>query len=134
MYKTLKLPLLLAPLLILTACSCEDTEIQRVKSPDGKVEAVHVRGNCGATTAYSEQIYIVTTGGKLPAEKEFSKFVADHADGLEMAWREQKVLEVRYNKARIFKFSNFWGSNDVENFEYVVEIRLAPLSNHSLPE
>jgi len=134
MYKILKRSLLLAPLLILTACSCEDTEIQRVKSPDGKVEAVNVQSNCGATTAYSEQVYIVPMGGKFPTEGKFAQFIADHTDGLEIVWREQKVLEVRYNKARIFKFSNFWESKDVENFEYVVEIRLNPLSNHSLPK
>lgn len=93
--KFLKGALILAPLLSLAACSCEDTEIQRIKSPDGKVEAVLVQGNCGATTSYSEELYIVPAGGKLPAEAKLSQFVADHADGLEIGWREPKVLEIR---------------------------------------
>jgi len=98
-----------------------------MKSPDGVVDAVQVRGNCGATTSFSENVFIVQSGAKMPAPKDQCRvFSADHVEGLKLQWREPKVLEIHYKEARIFHFKNFWHSKDVQNFTYVVEIRLKP--------
>ena len=106
---------------------CSHEEVARIKSPDGKVDGVHVRGNCGATTPFSEHVFIVPTGDKTPELKgDYQLFLADHVSGLKLAWRESKVLEIHYEEARIFRFSNFWQSKNVDNFSYVVEVRLAP--------
>lgn len=107
-------------------CSpCEFNEVDRIKSTDGIVDAVHVRGNCGATTSFSENVFIVQNGAKTPAPKErYQVFSADHVEGLKVKWREPRVLEIYYKEARIFQFTNFWHSKDVQNFSYVVEIRL----------
>ncbi len=126
-------------LLVLFAdgCSpCEYEEVMRIKSPDSKVEAVHVRGNCGATTPFTENVFIVPLGDKTPEPKaDYAMFLADHTDGLKIVWRELKILEIHYNQARIFKFTNFWHSKKVDDFSYVVEIRLVPLKpDFSLPE
>jgi len=43
-----------------------------------------------------------------------------------MIWLQPKLLEISYDKARIFQFSNFWSSSEVEDFSYVIEIKLAP--------
>ncbi len=101
--------------------------MERIKSPDGIVDAVHVQGNCGATTSFSEHIFIVQSGTKTPPpRKRYQVFSADHVKGLRVKWREPKVLEIHYKEARIFDFTNFWQSKDVQNFSYVVEIRLRP--------
>jgi hypothetical protein len=115
-------------ILFVHGCSpCSNEEVTRSKSPDRRVEVVHVRGNCGATTSYSENIFIVPIGDKTPKSKDGNQaFLADHVDGLNLVWREPRVLEIHYKEARIFNFTNFWHSKKVQNFSYVVEIRLIP--------
>lgn len=109
-------------------CSpCRYEEVIRIKSPDGKVEAVHVKGNCGATTSFAESVFIVPIGDKTPKPKDDNEILlADHVEGINLVWREPKVLEIHYDEARIFKFTNFWQSEKVDKFSYVVEIRLIP--------
>jgi len=128
---------LLSVMLMLVACGCSPCaydEIDRIKSPDGMVDAVHVRGNCGATTPFSENIFIVQNGAKTPVPKDrYQFFIADYVEGLKLKWRGSKVLEIYYTEARIFHFTNFWHSKDVQNFTYVVEIRLRPeTEDHAL--
>ncbi len=105
---------------------CSYEEISRVKSPDSFVDAVLVQSNCGATTPYGYLLCIVPTGGKY--KKDEYLLNADHVDGLEIHWRQPKLLEIRYREARIFHFSNFWHTREVQDFAYVVELRLVPSS------
>jgi hypothetical protein len=115
-------------------------EIGRVKAPDGVVDAVLVRGNGGATTSFSYSVFLVPSATifdeRAPLfEPERALFVADHQKGLELVWRKPRFLEIRFAKARIFRFSNFWHSREVQNYQYVVELRLVPLDDgSSLPE
>jgi hypothetical protein len=110
---------------------CTETQAERVKSTDGKVEAVLVKKNCGATTSESFNVFIVGSGNK--TEEKDLIFSADHVDGFSLSWRDTKFLEIRYKQARIFQFTNFWHSKDVDNFAYVVEVRETPLSqSHAL--
>ena len=53
---------------------------------------------------------------------------------MKLEWNVDKILEIHYDEARIFQFKNFWYSKDVQNFQYVVELKLAPLNEkgHSL--
>lgn len=46
-------------------------------------------------------------------------------------WRKPKFLEIRFAKARISQFSNFWQAQEVQNYSYVVELRLVPLDDNS---
>ena len=72
---------------------------------------------------------------KLPSfEHERALLSADHQKDLQLVWSKPKVLEIRYENARVFKFSNFWHSQEVQNFEYVVELRLMPRGESSLSE
>ena len=121
--------------LAIFACSllspCSQSEVERVKSPDNKVEAVLVKNDCGATTSETYNVYVVSIGEKIVKNK--SVFNADHVDNLSLFWRKAKYLEIKYNQARIFHFENFWQSKKVENFSYVVEIRESPpLEAHAL--
>lgn len=110
---------------------CHDTELERIKSPDNKVEVVLVQRDCGATTSKSFNVFVVGTGKKTQADDLV--FKADHIEGLSLLWREPKFLEIKYKQARIFQFMNFWQTKDVDNFAYVVEVRETPLSQlHAL--
>ena len=112
------------------------SEIRRVKAPDGVVDAVLVEGNGGATTSFSYSVFLVPSGTTFDPsqrvfEPDYAEFVADHQVGLELVWTRPKLLEIRFEKARIFEFSNFWHSREVQNFDYVVELRLVPLDSAS---
>ena len=122
---------LLGLLLFLDACDLvEKTEVARIVSPDGRVEAVLVKVEAGATVATSFKVYIVPKGGK--ASHPNPDFLADHVEGLDLKWQAPRLLVIRYDKARIFRFSNFWHSREVDDFRYEVEIRLAPGQPRSL--
>ena len=113
-------------------CSFEETS--RITSPDGVVEAVAVTGNCGATTPISLSTYIVPSGTPYDAtdprfQSDYSLFSVDHFDGFDMHWDQPRLLVLHYKIARIFKFTNFWSSAQIENHRYLVELRLAPESN-----
>jgi len=100
------------------------TEILRIKSPDLLVEAVLLRSDVNATVSTPYKIFITPVGSKLKNEDEL--FRADHVEGLKINWLKNKLLEVRFDKARIFRFSNFWDSREIQNFKYIVELKLAP--------
>ena len=114
---------------LLFPCSYE--EVYRILSPDDKVEAVLVKGNCGATTSYTYSVYVVPTGDKY--EDYYVSFLADHVDALWIKWRKAKFLEISYYQARIFKYSNSWQTSKLDEGRYVVEIREIPLTDgHAL--
>jgi len=101
---------------------CDKKELLRLASPDKKVEAILVRIACGgATTSYDFRLSIVPLG-KEPKRSD-TVFLAEKLEGESIQWIAPKVLEIRYEKARILNFRNFWYSKDVENFEYIVEVR-----------
>ena len=111
-------------------------EVRRSRSPDGVVEAVLVRGNTGATDPYSYSVFLVPSGTAFaPKSSRFdidrALFTADYEAALEVSWRAPKFLEIRYAKARIHRFTNFWQSQEVQNYGYVVELRLVPLDESS---
>lgn len=114
----------------------EYEEIERVSSPDGVVDAVLVRGDGGATTSFSYSVFLVPAATSFDQtaplfEHDRGLFVADHQEGLELVWRKPKFLEIRFAKARIFQFSNFWHSREVDDFRYTVEVRLVPTDEPS---
>ena len=111
---------------------CVDDEIQRLPSPDGKVDAVIIKRNCGATTSFAYLLFIVPSGDKISGSTS-PIFEADHLKNEDLFWKEPKFLNIVYEQARIFHFSNFWHSKEIDNFEYVVEIRETPRSaGHAL--
>jgi hypothetical protein len=114
-------------------------ELQRVKSPDGVVDAVLVRGDGGATTGFAFAVFLVRSGTAFdekaaPFEQDRAVFKTDHHEGLQLVWTKPQFLEIRFAKARIFHFTNFWHSADVQNYRYVVEVRLVPSDDSSLTD
>jgi len=98
-----------------------------VKSPDAEVDAVLMKSDGGATTSVSYNLFILPKGAssrELPLEH--SRLIADNAEGLRITWIENKILEIDCKSARIFRFSNFWQSKEVQDYRYIVEIRISP--------
>jgi hypothetical protein len=111
-------------------------EKSRLKSADGKVEAVVVESFYGATSTTSSHIVIVPAGSKITnLDVELAVFSCDHDANLQVKWRANKELLISYDHARIFNYSNFWSREKVEQWNYVVEIFLKPSSSkHQLSE
>lgn len=99
---------------------CNSKELLRISSPDNLLDAVIVESDCGATTSFTETVYIVPKSKGVSSDDVI--FKADHVSDLSLYWVKNKLLEIRYSKARIFNFTNFWHSRDVDNFGYVVYI------------
>ena len=106
-------------------------ESRRWTSPDGKVDAVLMHYDAGATTSLFESVYIVPIGKKVTKfDKNWRKcapvFMADYMKDRKIYWLRDKVLEIQYEKARIHSFKNFTMPLR-EDYNYVVEIRETPL-------
>jgi len=111
---------------------------KRIRSPDFKVDAVLITGDAGAVT--SEETYVFI----LPAEKTINMdsldrsgavFMGDHLKGFDVRWRENNLLIIRYDEARIDGFKNHFDVFGNDRYTYPVEIRLEPTtSDFSLPQ
>ena len=99
-------------------------EIQRMQSTDLKVDAVITRTNAGATTSFAYMLYLVPSGNEVIQGQEI--FRADKLVDMKIIWTQPKILEIHYQKGRIFHFTNFWSSEKIDNFKHVIEIRLVP--------
>src|SRR5450432_3754777 len=100
-------------------------EIKRILSPDKKTEAVLIEDQGDATVANFIQVYIVLPGVKITvAERQYFIFNADHYSDINIEWKADRKLVIEYAKARIFKFTNFWQDEKLDNWNYTVEIAL----------
>ena len=128
--------LLCSVVLVVLTSACGEPpkkEISRVPSPDHIVDAVLVDIEpdvLGATVATPSLVYIVPAGSR-----QFDDPVlrGDYFEGLKLVWKRPKYLEIEFEKGRIFQFTNFWWSKEVQEFHYEVEVRLKPSSEQSLP-
>jgi hypothetical protein len=110
--------------ILLSACTelCSDEVISQAVDLEKKTAAIHLVRNCGATTGYAHQIYIVALGATYDDATPI--FVADKVDNLAITWSGKRTLEISYDSARIFNFTNFWQSSEVDNFQYVIKVSL----------
>lgn len=114
--------------ILITSCGLSDDfeEIVRLSSPDNLVDAILYRaGGGGATSGFTYSLFVVKKGMK-PDKSNNILFQADHLTNANLVWLPDRILEIRYNEARVFQFKNFWHSRDIQNFQYVIEIKLAP--------
>jgi len=92
---------------------CVNTEIRRLASPDGRLEAVLFERNCGATTGFSSQVSILAAGAALdPVGGNALVIDADHGAApteawggpeVEMRWVGPRTLRLRHHPAaRVF--------------------------------
>ena len=103
--------------LLAAACArdlCRNEEVERVASPDRRVDAVLFQRDCGATTGFSTQVTVVPVGQAIAVEPE-SVFVADSDRGkapaaawggpmASIAWAQSGHLVVPYDaRSRVFQ-------------------------------
>jgi hypothetical protein len=109
----------------------ERTEVARVTSPDGAVDAVMVRTNCGAACSFGYHVYVVSKGYGAPSDDAKSVFFADDMTDEKLVWLQPHLLEIVYGKALIYRFSNFCYPSEKlgeADRDYPIEIRLSPSS------
>lgn len=117
--------------LIMCACRGGLSERARVTSPDGTLQAVVAERASSATVSTPIELYLVPIYGTLPSEPVL---LGDRFENLRVSWKGPTLVEVQYDKGRIFRFTNFWQSSNPEQSQHVVEIRLKPSSDSfSLP-
>ena len=101
------------------------TEIKRILSPDKRTEAVLMEDAGNATVANFIQVYMVLPGTKIAeSDRVYCLFNADHYSDVDIKWEKERNLEIKYSKARIFKFSNFWQNANLDDWNYLVELTL----------
>jgi hypothetical protein len=113
-------------------------EAYRITSPDGKVDVVGMYYDAGATKSRIEMVYIVPAGNAITkTDRKLQRcvpvFTAEHIEGKSIRWLRDKLLEIRYETARITHFRNSIRPIVEEDVNYVVEIRQVPLKQTSLP-
>lgn len=119
--------LLLALLALLALAACTDStavalkEQARVAAPGGKVDAVLAEMATDATVGHAYEIHLVPAGSTRFATASLR---ADKAAGISLHWRDAHTLLIRCEAARIFAFSNFWQSAEVDNYTYTVALEL----------
>lgn len=116
----------------------EHSEIKRITSPDGLADAVIVRVKTDSLSADGFIICLIAAGTKLEDLTNSSEpnfFYANRIEDLELAWKDSKLLEIRYKRAAILTYRNYhWMLKDNGNTsDYCIELRLVPQSEHSLP-
>jgi hypothetical protein len=116
---------LIAVMAVVGGCASESEELWRVTSADSRVDAVFIQvAGGGATVGFVYKLFIVPRGAK--PNKTGELLLADKIGDVRAVWSKPGKLEIRYDRARIFSFVNFWQSRDVDNFKYVVEVQLVP--------
>lgn len=111
----------------------EYEEISRVRSPDGKVDAVLMRGNAGAMSSFTYCLYVVPFGCEI-SEKDIRKnkykVVLDGSrmDGEKIVWLKTGVLEIQYREAEIYQFVDRISPLS-EDKHYEVEIKKTLLAD-----
>jgi len=88
--------------IVLTACGfVSRDEVARVGSPDGRLDAVLVETNGGATTSFGYEIHVVEKGksyGEAVATL-YGAFRNENAYGANLRWLTESDLLVEYQRA-----------------------------------
>ena len=133
-------PIILA-VCLLAGCNRGDgettyEEVMRVKSPDAKFEAVLISATTDVIGNNSNLLYIVPAGRAF--DKNDPAFARSYLnilcfEGVELVWKESRMLEIQYKEAHIAEFRNCANLTENPDSPYVVELRLAPQGALALP-
>ena len=96
-------------------------EISRVGSPDDKLDAVYIQADAGAMTSGNYLVYIVPKGNETPKEKVKAVFYGKRTYDLEISWKADRELLIRYNRSDIIHFQSYY--YPFSDSRYKVEIR-----------
>lgn len=99
--------------LLMTGCTddsdlCSLDQVKSEVSRDGKINAVVMIKDCGATTSAAYYIFLSAVDDYF--DKENPVFLADRVEDLSITWIKNYELLITYSSARIFQFKNFYYS------------------------
>ena len=108
------------------------SEVARVTSPDGVVDAVALRIDCGAPCSSAYAVSVVPKGTFPPKNSDRQFFLADEITNPQIRWKESHLLDIAYDRASIGSFRNvvypLGKVGAPETWHYAVEARLSPSS------
>jgi hypothetical protein len=93
MVKALAIAILLFSLCGCMPDLCANAQISDAASPDGKLKAVTFRRDCGATTKYSVQVWIIPAKKPLP-NGGGNVFVASGEPNIVVRWIDDRHLSI----------------------------------------
>ena len=99
-------------------------EVARVTSPDHQIDAVFVQPKIRLITGESD-LYLVPKGEPAPSWGAVLR-ITKMTEPASVTWTRTGMLEFRYSRGCVQKFSNFWHSDDAVLGGHYVEVRLAP--------
>jgi hypothetical protein len=76
------------------------TEVRRITSPDGAIDAILASAE-DTDSAASYQVAVARRG--LPMGQGKTVFVVDQVDGVELLWRDTRTLFVKSPRGRVFR-------------------------------
>ena len=97
------LPVALFVLFVALLPGPSEDEVARVASPDGKLEAVLVETNGGATTSFGYEVHVVERAGKpdgSPAASLYGAVRSGSAYGANLRWERSDLLAVEFLNAK----------------------------------
>jgi hypothetical protein len=98
-------------------------EVARVESPSGKVEAVLIETNGGATTSFGYEVYVVEYGAKpsgSPAVSLYGAVRNQHAYGANLVWSSSDSLAVEYLSAKSAKLNTRTQSVETQTIHFAL--------------
>ena len=95
----------------------EYEEQSRIESPDGEYEIVLFRGNAGAVSGYTYELYIVEKGKDINRELDGSRHVFtayEHTELLDYKWVDDSVeITIKGGSVHYMTYYGFW-----EDYEF----------------
>lgn len=96
-------------MVLLVSCvntvSCDNTVLEELLSPNGKMKVVVFSRECGATTGFNKQISVLSVNEKLPDDggnifivDDNNEAVFDKEPGILVKWIGDERLSIKYNK------------------------------------
>lgn len=109
------------------------TQVERLTSPDGTVDAIVEQIDCGAPCSSAYAVSIVPKGSSGPRDAAQRVVLADNTVNFQARWKEDHLLEIAYDKAFIHNFQNvtypLGRPGKPGSWQYAVEVHLSPSSN-----
>ena len=101
-------------------------ETARVRSPDGRVDAVVTTSSAGgAAGSVVTWVFLVPAGAPITSDDNFLVSATHVEPALSITWSQDRVIEISYNRATISIFSDRWiDRRSSSTSPYEVELRL----------
>ena len=82
------------------------TEVLRVTSPDGKLDAVYIQSAAGAMASGNYLVFVLPKGSQ-PDKKDSAVFWAKRTFGLDLSWQDDGGLLIQFSEANIKHFQSY---------------------------